>query len=892
MMNLSLTKQPYLRLIVVLAMAVIGIVLSVGLFYLTNSLEEKNILSTYERKADERIRSLRNIISDCLQITEVLGAFYDSSEKVERHEFQTFVKPVLQRYVGVKALEWIPRVPHARRSAYEQKARQDGFPDFEFREMNPASRAMERAGTRAEYFPVYFVAPRIGNRPALGFDLASDATRLAALEKARDTGKVTATARISLVQNKKESLGFLLFKPQYDKNLASDTIEARRKHLSGFVLSVFQVGTLFEKALETFEPIGINISIYDQSTIDKRQFLYTHKSRIYSGASATDAENLSIDSSFFISEDIKVADRTWKIICSPTSAFIQGRRTWQPRVILLVGLLFTCGICCFVWLLMKRAATLRQYSEEISKTSHRLSEEINERKRAEETLSEANKIINRSPAVAFLWKNEAGWPVEFVSENVKKLIGYSSAEFVERKISYKELIHSEDLERVAGEIASYSKEKGLLTFAHEPYRLITKSGVIKWVEDKSYIRRDSQGIITHLEGIVYDITEEIKLEEQLRQSQKMEAVGTMAGGIAHDFNNILAIILGNAEMAIDEIPIGNPARHNIDEVLEASNRAKDLVRQILAFSRKEKKELIPIRPHSLIKETLKLLRSTTPTTVSIIQSISNNCGTIKADPTQLHQLMMNLFANAVHAMDEKGEITVDLQEVNLNSEEYTHNGTMSSGHHVMLSVSDTGCGMDKEKIERIFDPFYTTKDVGAGTGMGLSVVHGIVESHGGFITVESDVGKGSTFNIYFPVTEENEALKVETTTPFQTSTEHILLVDDEKSLLDMTKRILENLHYKVTTEISSVKALEIFKSNPDQFDLIITDQSMPNMSGSEFVAEILKVRPDIPIILCSGYSSKVSEENAKDKGISKYLNKPYSRKILSDAIREVLDQNL
>ena len=385
------------------------------------------------------------------------------------------------------------------------------------------------------------------------------------------------------------------------------------------------------------------------------------------------------------------------------------------------------------------------------------------------------------------------------------------------------------------------------------------------------------------------------LTEKLNQAQRMETVGILAGGIAHDFNNILTIIFGNAELALEDIAPGDPARNSIEEVLKASIRAKDLTRQILTFSRKDKTKYIPINPQSLIKETLKLLRSTTPTTISIIQDISDDCGAIMTDITQFHQVIMNLFGNAVQAMNEKGEVTVSLKEVNIKINDFNYFSVIfprsmkTPGAFARFSVNDTGSGIDQKIIEQIFDPFFTTKQIGQGTGMGLSVVHGVVESQGGFITVESEKGKGSTFNVFIPITKKEEILKVEESGLLQTGMEQILLVDDEESLLVMAKRMLEGLGYKVMSESSSNKALETFKSNPYHFDLLMTDQSMPNMSGVELIAEILKVRPDMPIILCSGYSTKVSEDNYKKTNNNMYLSKPYSRKLLSETVRNVLD---
>ncbi|WP_162096658.1 c-type heme family protein [Desulfotalea psychrophila] len=387
--------------------------------------------------------------------------------------------------------------------------------------------------------------------------------------------------------------------------------------------------------------------------------------------------------------------------------------------------------------------------------------------------------------------------------------------------------------------------------------------------------------------------EKAKLEEQLRQAQRMETVGAMAGGIAHDFNNILAVILGNAEMAREDIPAGNPAIANIDEVLKASERAKSLIKQILSFSRKEKMRLVPVHPQLLVREALKFLRSTTPSSISIVQDISPDCGVVLLDPVQLHQLVMNLVINAVHAIEDRGEVVVRMQGVHLNNADFdqlalTTPCARAEGEYVQLSVTDSGVGMGRERIKRIFDLFYTTKDAGKGTGMGLALVHEIVKIHSGFISVESDLGRGSSFNVYLPVTAEEETPQIEGSSEVITGTERILFVDDEKSILTMGQHMLEGMGYRVVSESSSQRALELFKADANGFDLLITDQTMPNMSGTELIEEVLKVRADMRIILCSGYSFKVSAEDVKVQGISKYMTKPYGKKILSASVREVL----
>jgi len=393
-------------------------------------------------------------------------------------------------------------------------------------------------------------------------------------------------------------------------------------------------------------------------------------------------------------------------------------------------------------------------------------------------------------------------------------------------------------------------------------------------------------------GIMRDITEREQAEARILQAQRMESIGTLAGGIAHDFNNILFPIIGHTEMLLEDVPENSPFRIGLNPIYTGAMRARELVKQILTFSRQDSNELKLMKMQPIIKEALKLIRSTIPTTIEIIQDINPDCGVIKADPTQIHQIVMNLCTNAYHAMEEKGgELKVSLKEVKFGKLDLI-NPDMTPGVYAFLTVADTGVGMDRNITDKIFDPFFTTKEVGKGTGMGLSVVHGIATRMGGVINVYSEHGKGTEFHVCLPLTEtvkEQQATNVEI--PIQGGTEHILLVDDDEAILTMEKQILKRLGYRITSRTSSIEALEAFRASSDKFDIIITDMQMPDMSGDKLAREITKLRPDIPVLLCTGFSETMPEEKAQSMGITGFLFKPIVKRDLASKIRELLEKN-
>jgi nitrogen fixation negative regulator NifL len=481
----------------------------------------------------------------------------------------------------------------------------------------------------------------------------------------------------------------------------------------------------------------------------------------------------------------------------------------------------------------------------------------------------------------------------FISVNpaMNKLFGYDTDDFLGRRaIDFMEPEFQSDFDRRYLEVV---KKKGY----HEGTACyFKKNGEKVYLEYKSSLVRPVDGE-SYISGIARDVTEKVlsgkklkKLRKRVAHAQRMESIGTLAGGIAHDFNNILFPIVGHTEMLLEDVAEDSPFRPSLNEIYAGALRAKDLVKQILTFSRQDRNEPKLMRIQPVIKEILKFIRSSIPTSIDIKQKVSTDCGVIKADPTQIHQIIMNLVINAYHAMEDTGgEMRVSLKEIEL-SEQGVLDLNMEPGIYACLTVADTGIGMDKELVGKIFDPFFTTKEKGKGTGMGLSVVHGIVNSMGGSIRVYSEPEKGTEFHVYFPVEKSSvEKQNFIAEGPVQEGIERILLVDDEEMIVTMGKHMLERLGYQVTSRTSSIEALEAFRNNPEKFDMVITDMTMPNMPGDKLAVELTKIRPDISILLCTGFSETMSEEKAASLGIKGFILKPIVMKDFSQKIREVLD---
>jgi len=519
--------------------------------------------------------------------------------------------------------------------------------------------------------------------------------------------------------------------------------------------------------------------------------------------------------------------------------------------------------------------------------------DVGEQKQAEKSIMQSEKRFRDlfNSISDLIYTQDLKGRIISLNPAMENLLGYEHDELIGYKSS--DLLKPEFVHSFESEYLKQLKTQGY----HEGVTIFfKKNGEKIYIEYRSTMVNPDDGE-PYISGMGRDVSERIfserkviKLQDQLTQAQKMEAIGTLAGGIAHDFNNILFPMFGYLEMMLEDIPKDSPLRSHLVQIFSGAKRARDLIKQILTFSRQSDHERKPLEPQRVIKEALKLIKSTLPSTIEISHDIQKNCGLVLSDPTYIHQIVMNICTNAYHAMGETGgKLSIILKEIELSAEDLK-DPVMIPGTYVCLMVTDSGPGMEQNTIDRIFDPYFTTKEEGKGTGLGLAVVHGIVKSHRGQIVVYSEPGKGSEFKICLPTIEKKkETTKSEIDTTIQKGDERILLVDDQDMVAQMEKQMLERLGYHVTARNSSIDALEAFRVQPDKFDLIITDLTMPNMTGDKLAVELIKIRSDIPVILCTGFSELISKEKAESLGIKSFLMKPVVMKDLSSTIRKVLD---
>ncbi|MFT5728037.1 MAG: PAS domain S-box-containing protein [Desulforhopalus sp.] len=482
------------------------------------------------------------------------------------------------------------------------------------------------------------------------------------------------------------------------------------------------------------------------------------------------------------------------------------------------------------------------------------------------------------------------------SDRFYTMLGYDVGEIATDSTLWRKLVHPDDLRRAKSEFVDcLSQNKSNWSIE---YRLRKKDGGYRWITcHGKVVECDKSGKPVRAAGTHLDITESVeaarqklRLEAQLSQARKMEAIGTLAGGIAHDFNNILTAIMGFSELARNDLQEGTRAKENMSKVLSAGNRAKDLVKNILAFSRKSNEQRSPVKLQRLLRDVIDLMRASLPSTIDLRLTVDETCGQIRADHNQIHQILMNLCTNSAQAMNDTGgilELSLESQELSIIDVKIEPE--VGPGSFLHITVADNGPGIESSIIDKIFDPYFTTKGVGKGSGMGLAIVKGIVRSHDGFVRVESESGKGTQFHLYFPEIFEQELAQDKIDGALEHGNETLLIIDDEQMIVDMNKMLFTQLGYKVVATTDSMEGLKLFTAGPDDFDLVITDQTMPKLTGEELAGKMLELQPDIPIILCTGYSERMSEARCQEMGIAQLVSKPVDIVYISRLVRQELD---
>jgi PAS domain S-box-containing protein len=1060
-------KTPRAALTPPIAVFLIGLVVSIGLFAVElRHAQNEELTHIYQQEATPLALLLGLSIDQSLGSISSVSGLYAASNSVKRAEFRAFAEQSLNNNREIQSLGWIPRIPADERTVYEAAAHKDGLTNFHITEQN-SSGALIPATARQEYYPVYFLEHIEGDDGALGFDLASNPTLREVLDRARDTGEMIATQRITLVQETNGQGNVFVFAPIYETNSIPNTIEARRDNLAGFVVGAFHIGDILQSVFEQNRaPTKLDLYILDTEASSGEALLY------YRGAPEQGDNRLSEDELFlggYEKFSLSVADRNWILIFIPTSEFSFPAST-APWIGGGTGLLLTIFFVVFLRTTQNRTRTIGrtvvERTAELSHVNQALTAEMAERHTAEKLLQEQNTALqfiqkltlagDRADTVDDTLRiclqeicEFTGWPIghalrraeddsgnftadeiwhtasrddlkkffsvteitdfalppniiagitadqkprwianinlddhftdnalecelpvkgafflplladqkviailEFYAPHVIEpdeqklaMMGQISILFghaVERVQAAKKLADREELVRLvtdhmpvviayfdADMTTRFYNQLGLDWFNCAREDLIGKpiDGIIPENDVATYrarvqktlagetqnfdatqtypdgkVRNVSVSYIPHIDRAgdaigyfctVQDNTQRLEIEHQLNQAQKMDAIGQLTGGIAHDFNNILMVTDGYTRRALKAADDPDAVKEALDEVLSGTERAAQLTKQLLAFSRRQIMEKRVFRVEDEISDIEALLRQSTGERYELSFESHTDGTCVETDPSEFSQALVNLVINARDAMSQGGQIIVSTRDVEITEEHAQPHRNLVPGNYVEVSVHDHGTGIDKETLERIFEPFFTTKDQGKGTGLGLAMVYGFAQTSGGSVDVSSVEGEGTIFRIYLPAVDRDPQVVVaEVEQDHYGQGETILLTEDDPALLEIVREMLDTLGYNVLTACDGFDALEVEGEYDGEIALLLSDVVMPNMGGFEAAEMIRGARPDIKIVFMSGYPNRAGISNEDRPENCQFLQKPVQPGHLARTIRNELDSPL
>ncbi len=865
-----------------------GCLLSLLVFGLAREQEKNRARLEFLRAVDHHQTELQQGLSRYFDLLRGLRSIFLYSEEVTRSEFHRAAIELISRYAGIRALEWVAPVPASARAACETAARQQGLDEFQFTERDASGKPV-RAGDRAEYWPILYVEPIAGNEPALGYDLTTGPTRQA-LTRARDTGEIVGSEAIRLVQEPSSRLGWILICPVAMEASPGEPPNTAGTRVTGWVQGVFGLSDMLEATWRGLSETGVELRVLDVTPGATNRELFVRSGHDPAKASAPlGARNEdAFKAGFHHQVDVPVAGRVWRLVCLPEAGWLTRQRTWNPYGFLAGGLVCTGLLGAYLRAIGRRGEMVemlvREQTMELEVANSELAAEAAQRLSAQQRLTLALEAARMGTWEYDVRTQEVQW-----SDILKVIFGLGQTASVPSYAGFLDRVHPEEREVVRQTLSKVLEDRGDYRIE---FRVLWPDGTVHWIAGAGQVCCDEKGEPARMVGVARDITNEMALEEQVRMSQKMEAVGLLAGGVAHDFNNLLQVINGCTYLAMDEGVSAADRNENLKEVLDAVERAARLTRQLLAFSRRQSLQKVDLNLNQLVGDLLSMIRRLIGENIEVDLVPGHELGNVKADKGQIEQVVLNLCVNARDAMPHGGRLTIELQNIYVNSNYRLSHPWAKPGRYVLLSVTDTGCGMDQATLSRIFEPFFSTKEKEKGTGLGLSVVYGIVKQHDGMIHVYSEPRLGTTFKMYLPISERSASVvgSLLTSAPGRGS-ETILLAEDEPSVRALATRVLERAGYKVISAVDGVEAVEKFASSAEQIALVLTDVLMPRMGGREVYERVVAIKPGVRVLFASGYSANALQPGYTVPEGMQMIQKPYSPDELLCKIRELLDHH-
>jgi PAS domain S-box-containing protein len=853
----------------------LGISFSLVVYITLQKWEKVDQQLAFQSQAQSTVHSIENEFNDFTNALYSFGDFFQLSENITREQFTLYSQSHLARYPSILLFSWNPMVLSAEREEFSVKMASEGFSGVEIRKATPDGKLIAQ-DKRGYYFPVYFIEPLQSLTHLLGFDLAANDERHQALKTAFGQQRLIVTEKVFIAFEEDSFDGLLLILPIFEKNSSGVADEKKKR---GVLVEAINLINFIDNALSPTDKELFDIIVVDYDGSEGRKILYDSYATALSKHDIDQLVKNPKQDDYWV-QSIEFENRKFSIVVIPKnelSPFNVISISWFG----FIGSLILTFICCYYWL--KRHHTTLEIvirAKQYSKANHQLSQEIIERLKVEKRLIKFAHAFQLSADGINLLDMNGDYT--YCNQASVALYGYNTREMHD--------LHYYDINQDPA-----IKELDLLTQVsrqgswHGEFDQTRKDGTKFPASLSLSLIKDDTGSEIGILEITRDISETTQLEAELQQSRKREALGTLAGGIAHDFNNILASILGNSEMIIMSKIDPQKTESYISNIQESCVRAADLVKQIMTFSRMETMQLHTIDLAKTINNALTIIRASLPANIHISSSINPYCASIKGDETQIHQILFNLCSNASQAIGENGgTIAIDLHQ----EDTLSYDNQKVPKEQVRLSITDTGKGISAENVSKIFDPFFTTKKVGEGTGLGLAVVKSIIESHEGEISVKSVPDQGASFIITFPTCENAKAKPPEPEITIEKKPEsankHVLIVEDEPHISKLYQEFIKEFGYQTTVCEDGQQALAAFDDPNNSIDLVLTDQSMPKITGKELSIILLNKQPNLPIIMCTGYSELINEDVAKDIGIKHYFLKPASLTKLMTVIDNLL----